>query len=179
MKREDAFYYKQLLTLGFSDGFNEWFDSFLEADKALSDIVLDLACCGSDINKTISLLHNYCLEQPFNEADVCDRLRLFLKDKYYSNSLSKREVVKIMYHLALDMWDSPDFAFDPNIWGSMYYLEDFYFLANEGNISWESFDFAFFEYLDNGTPLDEKLIWKKNRYKKVSLFEKIKNIFKR
>ena len=61
----------------------------------------------------------------------------------------------------------------------MYYLDDFHSLAKDGIISWESFDFAFFSYLDNGTPVDSKLVWKKNEYKKTSLFDKIKNIFKR
>ena len=136
MKREDAFYYKQLLTLGFSDGFNEWFDSFLEADKPLSDIVLDLACCGSDINKTISLLHNYCLEQPFDEVVACDRLRLFFKEAYHSNRMSKEEVVATMYRLTLNVGDPGDFDFNIDIWGSMYYLDDFHSLAKDGIISW-------------------------------------------
>ena len=179
MKREDAFYYKQLLTLGFSDGFNEWFDSFLEADKPLSDIVLDLACCGSDINKTISLLHNYCLEQPFDEVVACDRLRLFFKEAYHSNRMSKEEVVATMYRLAINVGDPGDFDFNIDIWGSMYYLDDFHSLAKDGIISWESFDFAFLEYLDNGTPLDSKLVWKKNEYKKPTLLDKIRNIFRK
>lgn len=177
MKREDAFYYKQLLTLGFSDGFDEWFDSLLEADKPLSDIVLELACCGSDINKTISLLNSYCLEQPLDEATVCDRLRLFFKDAYHYGKMNKAEVVATMYRLALNVGDPGDFNID--IWGSMYYLDDFHSLAKDGIISWESFDFAFLEYLDNGTPLDSKLVWKKNEYKKPTLLDKIRNIFRK
>ncbi len=179
MKREDAFYYKQLLSLGYSDGFYEWFDSFLEADKPLSDIVLELACSGSDINKTISLLHNYCLEQPFDEAAACDKLRIFFKEAYHSNRMTKEEVVETMYRLALNVGDPLDHDFNMDIWGDMYYFEYYYSLAQGDVISWERFDFAFFEYLDNGTPVDAKLIWKKNEYKKPSLLEKIKNIFKR
>ena len=84
-----------------------------------------------------------------------------------------------MHQIALNIGDPADYDFNSDIWGTMYYLYDFYFLAKDGVISWGSFDFAFVKYLDNGTPVDEKLIWKKNEYKKPSLFEKIKNIFKR
>lgn len=175
MKREDAFYYKNILMLGFLDGYNEWLDYYLETEDPLSDIVLELSCCGSDVKKTISVLHNYCAEQPFDEAAVCDRLRLFFKDAYYSNRMNKEEISSTMYRLALNI-GAPGF-FDIHLWGSMYYLDDFYSLAKDGIISWESFDFAFFSYLDNGIPLDSNLIWSKNTAKKRSLLDRIKSVF--
>ena len=174
MKREDAFYYKNLLMLGFSDGYDEWLDYYLELKDPLSDIVLELSCCGSDVTKTISVLHNYCAEQPFDESAVCDRLRLFFKDAYYTNRMSKEEISSTMYRLALNIGDPGDF--DIHLWGSMYYLDDFHSLAKDGIISWESFDFAFFSYLDNGTPLDSNLIWSKNTVKKPLVFDWIKSI---
>lgn len=73
----------------------------------------------------------------------------------------------------------------------MYYLDDYYSMAKDGIISWESFDFAFNSYLDNGTPIDSNLIWEKNMSNKPllfsvvrsivkqSLFERIKNMFNR
>ncbi|MBQ9798184.1 MAG: hypothetical protein IJW50_10760, partial [Clostridia bacterium] len=62
-------------------------------------------------------------------------------------------------------------------WGSMYYLDDYYSLAEDGIISWESFDFAFFSYLDNGTPVDSNLIWNRNTKKSHSLLDRLKKIF--
>lgn len=177
MKREDAFYYKNLLMLGFSDGYDEWLDYYLELEDPLSNIVLELSCCGSDVTKTISVLHNYCAEQPFDESAVCDRLRLFFKDAYYTNRMSKEEISSTMYRLALNIGDPGDF--DIHLWGSMYYLDDFHSLAKDGIISWESFDFAFFSYLDNGTPLDSNLIWSKNTVKKPLVFDWIKSILKK
>lgn len=182
MKFEDAFFYKNLLMLGYESNYDEWLDSYLESEDPLSDIVLDLSCCSSDVGKTISLLHNYCADQPLDEFAVCNRLRLFFKELYYSNRMSKEKITLELYRLALVIRDCENFdkddIYDCQLWGSMYYLDDFYSLAEEGIISWESFDFAFFSYLDNGTPLDSKLIWSKNPQKKPSLLDRIKSRFK-
>ena len=177
LKREDAFYYKNLLMFGFSDGYDEWLNYYLETESPLSDIVLELSLCGSDVNKTISLLHNYCAEQNFDEVVSHDKLRLFFKNAYYSNRMSKEEVVSTMYHLAVRVSDHGDF--DIKLWRSMCYLDYYYGLALDGIIPMENFDFAFFSYLDNGTPLDSDLIWRKSMKKKPSLLDKIKSILKR
>ena len=173
MTREDAFYYKNLLMLGFSDEFNEWYNSFLESEKPLSGIILDLA--GADTAETISLLHNYCAEQPFDEAVVCDKIRSFFKESYYSNRMNKEEIVSSMYRLALNIGDPGDFNID--LWGDMYYFEDLHSLAKNGIISFESFDSAFFAYLDNGTNVDLDLLVAKNETNKPSLLKKIKKLF--
>ena len=65
MKREDAFYFKHLLLLGFTDGYEEWLNYYLETESPLSDIVLELSVNGSDFKKIVSLLHNFCLENEF------------------------------------------------------------------------------------------------------------------
>ena len=62
---------------------------------------------------------------------------------------------------------------------SMYYLDEYHSLAKDGIISWERFDFAFFSYLDNGTPVDSNLIWNRKATKKLSLLDRIKRIFTR
>jgi len=177
LKREDAFYHKIMLMTGLDDSYDEWLNHYLESENPLSNIVLELACCGSDINKIISVLHNFCGEQPFDEGVVCDRLRLFFKDAYYANRMSKEEISSAMYRLALNVGDPGDF--DIQLWGSMFYMDNYCSLAKDGIISWESFDIAFISYLDDGTPLDSNLIWNKNAVKKPSLFYIIKSIFKK
>lgn len=176
MKREEAFYYKNLLLLGFSDGYDEWLYHYQESESPLSDIVLELSFCGSNVKKTISVLHNFCAEQRFDEAVVCDMFRRFFKEAYYSNKMNKEEITSTMYRLVQNIGDPGDF--NTGLWGSMYYLDDFHSLAKDGIISWESFNFAFFSYLDNGTPLDSNLIWNKNTKKKTTLLDKIKSILK-
>lgn len=191
MKREDAYYYMNLLLLGFSDGYDEWLESYLKTEEPMSDIVIDLYFCGSDVEKTIALLHNYCSEQEFNKSVVSDKFRSFFKDAYYSGRINKREVVSAMYKLVANIGDPGDCNFDVDLWGDMYYFDDYYSLAESGIISWESFDFAFHSYLDNGTPIDSELIWNKNMSTepssfnmlgtivKQSLIEKLKSYFKR
>ena len=93
--------------------------------------------------------------------------------------MSKEDVASSMYHLVNNIGDPGDADFDEHLWGDMYYLDDYYNLATDGMISMENFDFAFFAYLDNGTPLDSNLIWSKNIETKPSFLDRIKNIFKR
>lgn len=177
LKREDAFYHKLMLMTGLDDGYDKWLNYYLEAENPLSNIVLELACCGSDVNKTISVLHNFCAEQPFDEVAVSNRVRLYFKNAYHANKMSKEEIVSTMYRLVLNVGDPGDFH--THIWGSMYYLEDYYSLAKDWVISWECFDFAFFSYLDNGVPVDSYRIWDYNKKEKVSLIDKIKRMLKR
>ncbi|MBQ4511075.1 MAG: hypothetical protein II984_10135 [Clostridia bacterium] len=166
----------EFVLLGFSDGYDEWLNYYLETESPLSDIVLELSMCGSDVNKTISLLHSYCVEQNFDKMISHDKLRLFFKNAYYSNRMSKKEVLSAMYRLSLNIGEHGDF--DGELWRSMHYLDYYYDLTLDGIIPMENFDFAFFSYLDNGTPLDSDLIWRKNTKRKPSLLDKIKSFFK-
>ena len=88
------------MIVGFQDEYDKWLNSFLETENPLSEIVLELSLCESDINKTISVLARYRMEQPIDEAAVCDRLRIFLKNAYYSSRMNKEEVVYAMYTMA-------------------------------------------------------------------------------
>ena len=179
MKREDAFYHKIMLMSGLDDGYDEWLNYYLESENPLSNIVLELACCGSDVNKTISALHNYCAEQPFDEAAVCDRVRLFYQKAYCSKKMSKEEITSSMYRLADNVADPGDSDFDGHLWGSMYYLDYYHALAKDGLISMENFDFAFFSYLDKGIPVDSNRIWSHNKKEITTLFDRIKSILNR
>ena len=157
MKCEDAYYFKILLMSGFSDGYDEWLGEYMEAENPLSDIVLDLSLCGSDVNKTISCLHNYCANQSFDEKFVCDKLRLFLKDAYHAGRLSKEETVAYMYRFAASHGHSG--KIDMALWAEMFYLDDYHSLAEDGIISWERFDHFFHSYLDDGIPIDSEAFW--------------------
>lgn len=160
MNRIEAFCHKILMMAGLDSGFDAWLDKYLKSEDPLSDIVLKLGCCGSDTNKILSVLHSFCAEQPIEEAAVCQRMRLFLKDAYYAKRSSKEEIASAMYFLARNVGDPEEYNVE--IWGDMYALDHYYDLAKKGILSWEQFDRVFFPYLDNGTPVDSNKIWNEN-----------------
>ncbi len=171
MKREDAFYYKNLIMLGIWDEYDEWLNGCLKTESPLSDLVLELSFCGSNADEVVRLLHNYCSEGEFDEATVADRLRLFFKDAYYSNRMTKDEVVSTMFRLALILDDED---FDVNLRWGFYYLDEYYSMTKDGIITLEEFDFAFSRFLDTGvlSNVDFNL-------QKPTLLDKIKSIFKK
>ena len=171
MTREDAFYYECLLAIGISDEYDEWLDSSLESESPLSDITLDLVSCRSDVNKTISILYDYRMDQATDESVVCDRLRQFFQKAYHSNRMDKEKVVSFMYSLASHVGDPGDF--DLTIWGSMYYFDYYYALVKDGVLALEKVDSAFFAYLDAGITLDPEKLW--DTGKRLTFLERLKN----
>ncbi len=159
MTGEDAYYFIILLMSGFYEEYDKWLDDHLEAEDPLSDIVLKLSLCGSDVNKTISCLHIFCAEQGFDERAVCNRLRRFLKEAYNSKGLNKEETVSYMYRFAVNHGDPGNFEMD--LWGDMFYMDDYHSFAKDGIISWEKFDYAFHAYLNEGIPIDSEKIWER------------------
>ncbi len=174
MKREDAYYFKILLMSGFSDGYDEWLNEHLEAEEPLSDVVLNLSLCGSDVNKTISYLHRYCAEQKFDDAVVCEKLRLFLKEAYLSNRFNKDEIISGMCRFAVNHGSHEDY--ESSLWFDMFYMEDYYSLAKSGIIPQDKFDRAFLSYLDDGVSVDLKALWNNKKSALKPLRSKIKNL---
>ena len=178
MEREDAVYHKLLIMSCLDDGYDEWLNRYLAAEDPLSDIVLELAYCGSDRNKTISVLHHFCVEGQYDMAAVGDRIRRFFRRTYDTKELSKEEILAAMQRIVANAGNQNDLYCLP-VWASMDILADYYQLAKQGIISWERFDFAFFSYLNNGTPVDSDLIWKREDKNKRSLLDRMKELFRR
>ena len=171
MKIEDACYHLLLLKAGLDDGYDAWLDEYLEREDPLSGIVLDLALCGSDLNKTISCLNSFCGPRPeLDERKLCERLRIFLKNAYHRGQMDQRIVVEAMYRIACAHGTPDDFELD--IWGDFYYLEDYLTLAEDGLASRAHFDAAFQRFLNDGIPL-EGTVWQPPQ--KPSLWERIKS----
>ena len=169
MKLDDAYYHLLLLQSGLDDGYDAWLNGYLEEEDPLSDIVLNLVSCGSNMNETISCLNAYCGQKlEVDERSICDRLRNFLKDAYHSGRMSQREVVDAMYRIVQAHGDPGDCGFD--IWGDFYYLEDNLDLVECGIVSEEVFHEAFLMFLNDGIPLDGT-IWER----KSSRMERFRN----
>ena len=175
MKREDAYYYKILLMAGIEDGYDQWLDGFLENEDPLSEIVLNLSLCGSDVNATISCLHNFCAGETLDERAVVEKLRLFLKEAYHAGRMTKKETVSYMYSFAI-CHGGPR-VFDCSIWGDMYYLDDYHSLAEDGIVYWDAFDSQFMAYLNDGIPIDPDKMWDSGKKGSRSFFQRIAQIF--
>lgn len=170
---EEAYYYRILLQNGFSDEYNEWLNKRLEEEDPLSDIVLELSFCSSDLNKTVSLLLNFAREKGFDSKVVCEKLRLFLKEAYHSHKMSNDEVISYMYTFACDYGDLDA---DSDAWESMYDVTFYYDLADGGVMDKEKVDSAFHAYLDYGIPIDSNVLWIPKKAH-VSLWSRIKSRF--
>ena len=156
MKLDDSYYHLLLMRAGLDDGYDEWLDSYLEAEDPLSDIVLNLALCGSDLNRVISCLNGYCGENPaVDERQICERLRRYLKNTYHCGQMDQRGVVEAMYRIASAHGDPGDVNFD--IWGDFYYLDDCLEMVEDGIASRDVFDDAFLKFLNEGIPLNGTL----------------------
>lgn len=176
MNYSDAYYHLLLMQAGLDDNYDAWLNTYLEIEDPLSDIVLELSLCASDLNKTISCLKAYCSGKPVDEKAVAERLRLFLKEAFNTGRMSKDEVVSAMYRLVVN--HSAPYEFDTDIWGDMYYLEDYYGLAKDGIIPWDNFDKLFLAYLYEGTPLDSEKLWGLSAEKPKLKFKDIIAFFK-
>ena len=86
---EDACYYKLLLQGGFCKEVNEWIDNIATNIDVLEGIYLDLVCNQNNLSKLISCLHSYIGNNKIDDKGLCDRLRLFIKEK----------LIKVKYHM--------------------------------------------------------------------------------
>lgn len=168
MNTEDLFYFRFLLSRGFSEEYNLWLNEQLTHTDPYPDILTELALCGNDINKTISVLHNFCLTNQTDSHQLCERLRNFLKNEYHSDRLSKKEVVYQMrgFINCAHQFDEINL----NLLSEMPDLSDEYDLAEDEIISWERFDYVFLSYLNDGTHIPHKFIW--NRPYSPSLWQR-------
>ena len=77
----DAYYYKLLLEVGFSEDVNNWILGLAEKCDVLEGIYLDLVSNQGDNNKVISCLHNYIGEKDIDDDALATKLRLFILNK--------------------------------------------------------------------------------------------------
>lgn len=173
MTYEEAYFFKILLTCGVSDGYDAWLNSYLEREDPISDIVLELSLCGSDTNRAVTCLNDYCLGHSVEEKRVCDMLREYLLDAYLKKRFSQKEIIHLMYRFAVVHSDPVNDHGEP--WSDMYYMDDYRLLAEDGVISKERFDTAFYAYLQYGIPVDSEALWGK----KEGFAERIKKIFRK
>jgi len=156
MTREDAYFERILLLAGLWEGYDEWLGYYLENEEPLSDIVLELVDCHGDMKEVEHRLNLYCLEKPFDEESVHERLRLYLWENYKRGKMAKDEVLALMCRFS-----SRIIPYGTGVHSNFMALSDYYDLVKEGMIAEEKFDKAFCAYLERGERVDTDKLWGK------------------
>lgn len=99
MTPESAEYHRLMLMVGLRDRFDQEFDHALEQENPLSDLILNLTSCASDLDKASSILHSYAVDNNFNEQEVYDLVIADIRNRYFSGQLSRMETAEIIHTL--------------------------------------------------------------------------------
>ena len=167
---DDAMFYKALLQSGFKEDVEKWVDEFINNTELLEGIYLDLACCYSNLNDSISCLHNYIGENPINDKEVCARLREFIKEKLENNEISIERAIDALISFGSDRWQE-------KYWSDFYMVSIFDEYLNAG-FSEQLETFAMVrEFINTGKRLDANKFWL-DREKKNKIVRKKENKYK-
>ena len=148
MTPEIAEYHRAMLMVGLQDRFYQDFDTALENENPLSDLMLSLCTCVSDMRQVISILHEYTLDHKINEQKVYDLILDDIRSRYLNGALSRTQVVSTLYGIVqcLDkFWDEP--------WHQFSYLTYDLELCEDGLIAEEVFIKCFDAWLFRGEHL--------------------------
>ena len=130
MTYEQAVYFRLLLFCGYTEELDTFVDAALEKQDPITDIILNLAFCGSDLLRSLSVLKEYI--QQANESEiyydtVFQYVLPFLRRKYYDEKMPIDHLIDIMFQIAY----GTDKYFDEP-WRTMYLLSDYYEAAKSG-----------------------------------------------
>ena len=104
---EDAYYYKLILQNGFHQEVNDWIDYIATNNDELEGIYLDLVCNQNNLNELISCLNSYIGNIKIDDKGLCDRLRLFIKEKIDKGEISYEEAANSLCGFAIksEKWE--------------------------------------------------------------------------
>lgn len=147
---EEACYFENMLLLGFSEGYDAWFDQTLATEDPLSDLMLALTFCA-DNRAVISVLHNYYLDKPIDDVAVYEKFRTYFRQAYYSGKMNEEEIVTASYRISVSLQTlGPNFDFD--LLSNLNMIEECYSMAQDGIITRERFNTAFDAFLNKSAP---------------------------
>lgn len=104
---EEAYFYKLILQCGFYEEVNKWIDSIAVVNDSLEGIYLDLVCNQNNMNELISCLRSYIGNNKIDDKGLCDRLRLFIKEKIDKGEISYEEAANSLCGFAIksEKWE--------------------------------------------------------------------------
>lgn len=158
MTPERAAFHRLMLICGLQEKYEQELDHALETEEPLSDLVLELTSCLSDIKETISVLGHYMERHGVDEQKVYDMVVEELRQLYIAGKLDALQICRVMNKiLGICEFEEP--------WIGLYrYLYE-YELLDEGIISGEVFEMGFAALFLHGVQLDTSALEKEKRRK--------------
>ena len=96
MTAETAAFFRRMLSVGLSDAYQQYMERALEEENPPSNLLLDLAFCLSDTNKTISILDNYIRGCTLNESILYPMIVSELQEKVANGILTTMQYAEAM-----------------------------------------------------------------------------------
>lgn len=147
MTPKEAQYYLLMLRLGEYDEYDQALDRLLEEQDPLSPLVLELAFCMSDRQKTISVLHNFLLDHPVEERTVMESQLEWVRKQYRKQAMTAVQAGNYLYRLIVaNDWEDP--------WCDLYQYVDLQDLYEDGHLSRDIFETCFEAALLRGEMLN-------------------------
>ena len=168
MTPEQAQYYLLMLRMGEYDEYDAALDRLLVEQDPLSPLVLELAFCMSDRRETISVLHNFLLDHPADEAQLMESQLEWVRKQYREKAMTATQAADYLYGLIVaNAWNEP--------WFDLWQYCDVCELYEDGFISQTVFEQCFEAALLRGEHLD---CWalQEEENKQKSLLDKLRDL---
>ena len=152
---EDAYFYKLILQCGFCEEVNEWIDSIAVVNDSLEGIYLDLVCNQNNMNELISCLRSYIGNNKIDDKGLCDRLRLFVKEKIDKGEISYEEAANSLCGFAIksEKWEE-----EP--WKDFYMISVYGDYMDRGFFDVKDYHKIVIEFVNTGKLLHLDDYWK-------------------
>lgn len=131
---EMAAFYRRMLSVGLSDIYQRDIGLALEKEDPPSELLLELAFCLSDANKTISILDNYIGDCVLNEYKIYPMILEEIRELYNSKRFKLEQIAEMLLGIleGANLWhEGPweklihlSYAYD-EVKGGGLYMEDF------------------------------------------------------
>ena len=142
MTVEMAAFYRRMLSVGLSDTYQRDIGLALEKESPLSTLLLELAFCLSDANKTISILDNYIGDRVLNEDKIYPMILEEMRDLYINKRFELEQIAEMLFGIleSAKLWyEGP--------WERLMYLSYEYDEVKDGCLYMKDFLDSFAEYL--------------------------------
>ena len=123
MTNETALFLRLLLHAGLLDVYRENLDQLLTEESDLDGVLLELAFCTQNINKSISLLRDFTYHKDIDHHEVYSRMMSVFQNQYLNQTMSQDEVSEAMHLAAMNSGKEMSLPWEP-IKNLIFYYEE-------------------------------------------------------